>query len=84
MQFSSHGSMLSKTYLENCLIGDQDKKPISMIKYDKGTFSVINCWQKICILDSHDILYFKEKGKRIIVSFFSFIIITSKLKIFIF
>ena len=40
VKFSDDGSMLSKAYPENCVVGGPDQMPIIMIIHDKSTFFI--------------------------------------------
>lgn len=70
VEFSDDGSMLPKTYPEDCAIAGPDRRPIIMITHDESTFSAIDGRRKVWTLDGHGILRPKGKGKGIMVSDF--------------
>ena len=80
VEFSNDGSMLPKTYPENCAVGGLDRKPIIMITYDKSTFFANDGRRKVWTLDGHAILRPKIKGKEIMVS--DFLLPWSQLNLF--
>ena len=70
VEFSDDGSMLPKTYPENCVVGGPDRRPIIMITNDEITFSANDGRRKVWTLNGHGILRPKGKGKEIMVSDF--------------
>lgn len=73
VEFEENDKILSKEYLNNCVIGSLDWQPIIMITYDESIFFANDsCW-KIWISKSYNIFCPKRKDKSIIVSniFFS-------------
>ncbi len=47
VEFSENGSMLPKEYLDDCIVGGPDQRPIIIIIYDESTFSTNNSCQKV-------------------------------------
>lgn len=70
VKFEEDVSILSKEYASDCTIKSLNQQLIIRIIYDESTFSMNDSWQKIRILEYHNILHPKEKSKSIIVSDF--------------
>ena len=70
VEFSDDGSILPKTYSEDCALGGPSWRPIIMITYDKNTFSANDDQQKLWTLDGHGIIRPKGGRKEIMVSDF--------------
>lgn len=80
VEFEENGSIIPKTYPENCAIGSPDRRPVILITHDESTFNANDgrrqMWQK----DGHSILCPKGKGKGIMVS--DFLLPWSQLNLF--
>ena len=67
MEFSDDGSMLPKTYLQDCEVSGLNRRPIIMITHDESTISANDSRRTVWTLDGHGISWLKEKGKQIMV-----------------
>ena len=52
VEFFKDGSMLSKEYLNHCIVGNQNQRLIIIIIYNKSTFFINNSYQKIWTFNS--------------------------------
>ena len=70
VEFKEDGTILPKEYLDDCAVGDSDRRPIIMITHDESTFSANDSLRKVWTLEGHGILRPKGKGRDIMVSDF--------------
>lgn len=71
-RFKKINIILPKEYPKDCAINDIDKQPIIIITNNESIFSANNNYQKVWMLEKHQILCLERKKKDIMVSNFHF------------
>ena len=69
-RFDSSGTILDKSYPEDCEVGGSQRRPIILITHDESTFSANDANKQAWLKDSDTFLRPKGKGQRIMVSDF--------------
>lgn len=67
--------IILKEYFKNYKVNKPNKQPIIIIIYNENKTFFINDKQKVCALNSYDILKSKDRKKKIIIfNFFSILV----------
>lgn len=67
VKFFEDGSILSKEYLSDYVVGDSGQRSIIIIIYDESIFCANDNYWKVWTFNSQKVLYLKRKKKRIMI-----------------